>query len=181
MNMYILIQSWSWIDQRDDSCRDNLMNIPSAYCICITVSMFNIQWIFDFSKCMTYAWHLIVEATFHQKHSIEYTGNCNPFTSWRKMLYSYSLKRSTFPLEWWVYAERMLSTFWVNGEHTLKAIWWALMKGEQWVNTEHKRIANVSAKWMVERTVNDMWTLFERKMINLFGVPNCVSPVIKKK
>lgn len=142
------------------------MNIPSAYCICITVSMFNIQWIFDFSKCTlsyTYAWHLIVEATFHQKHSIEYTGNCNPFTSWRKMLHSYSLKRSTFPLEWWVYicwanVERILSERWAHAEGNLVSSYEGWTVSEHRAQTDCKCERKVNGWTHSERYVNTIWT-----------------------
>lgn len=140
------------------------MNIPSSYCKCIAVSMFNIQWIFYFSKCTlsyTYAWHLIVEATFHKKHSIEYTGNCNPFTSLRKCCTA-TVPETFYILTW------MVSVRWANGERTLSERWAHAERNlvsayEGWTVSEHRAQTDCKCECKVngwthrERYVNTIW------------------------
>lgn len=151
------------------------MNNPSSYCKCITVSMFNIQWIFYFSKCTlsyTYAWHLIVEATFHKKHSIEYTGNCNPFTSLRKcctatarnVLHSHLNGECTLS-ERWAHSEWTVSTRWTQfGERlwSVNSEWTQSTNGLQmWVQSEW-----LNASWMIcEHYLNARWSIYSECLI----------------
>lgn len=56
-------------------------------------------------------------------------------------------------------SERTVSALWANGMRTLNGIRWTLMNHERWANAER----NWFAKW----TVDNMWTLGERKMNDL--------------
>lgn len=73
------------------------------------------------------------------------------YSPWNLLLFLLNGERTS--------SERTVSALWANGMRTLNGIRWTLMNHERWANAER----NWFAKW----TVDDMWTLGERKMNDL--------------
>lgn len=102
-------------------------------------------------------------------------------TNTRGTLYLQCLNRSTFPFKYWVKSERTLS------ERIVHATWNLVSADERWTVSERRAQmeSKLERKVHYERTVNDIWTLCEHKINDLFGVSrmlslHSISSVIKK-